>query len=935
MHALHAAVTAASLAFVLSSLHAQSIPTAFPQVTSSYPGDARLERIPSVPTHFADTIVFGDGRQLKMRFPPRVNGQSFSDGDNHAEMFVLYDEVSGLPIAGQLPVLDSVPKGAAPNVPDLIARRFSASWEINVAMMASTYNPNDPATHVDSIERLFSSPFVRRVYATNLYLNCPVVPLGSTVDPGSPPIEMALWRGTQIALLPYDLEDGVTHPQVMFKFVDANGTTLPTPETPHLVLSHVPGDPFYSSIWEVWTVTVPAGFPVTSLRSVADVKNANLPITSANIRLNCPVVSVESAPGSGVFTPMHFEDAFSLLRNDYSTGVGRFVPDGFRIDMPTGTSVQFARDAFGQPIGRSVVPAPFAKSRTFLITFLDLFPAPIFEPLFGLGLSFPQVAAGANYVPLILQKPFPLTPPAQWSRTSSPDHVGDTIRFTQQDLDAAYRNNWPPRLPEPIEQNITGFIQNGLMDPMWAPGGQPYAARLALVGHALHEMVWKPEQGIQSLDTTSCVACHSLPAAGGASRGLYTLESKSAHGMLQDAVNGGSMWGSGAAELLVEEMKARGEQVTFAHGATGERDTIRHFVSKAQNAHFGIQSTEEIAEQAHVSVGFAANMDLDQDGVVEEATTGEVTAQTAFLLGLPPPNQADVAALRTMGISLDSVYQGRRKFRQPIAAGGAGCAACHTPFQLLDRTVFLLRNPETPAVLSIPVGSHLADIDDVTDGLARFVGDQGLRTFGDFKLHKMGSLMRSRGAAGTDVVKTAELWDVGSTYPLQRDGERGSDLRSMILAHEGVPRTDVAIDIVPLSRATEARRTYRVKIVNNSILPLLASPKTPLRLVLVGAMQPSVAFVESPTGLAPDGRAREGSFWTIDQTIPSGGSVTMTMSFRTASRQPLTFALALADDAGYSEAMASARAFRMMSAADQQRIINFLRAQLIGNAPGE
>lgn len=935
MRALSAVLTAASLALVCSSPRAQSLPPAFPPVGSPYHGDPRLERVPATPMHFGDTIVFGDGRRLKMRFPPRVNGQSCSDGDNHAELFVLFDEVSGLPVAGQLPILDSVPKGAANDVPDLIARRFSASWEVNVALMASTYDPADPLMAVDSIEALFDSPSLRRVYTTNLYLNCPVVPAGSTVDPGSPPIERALWRGNEISLLPYDLEDGVTHPQVMFQFVGADGQALPNPEHPHLVLSHVPGDPFYSSIWEVWSVVVPSGFPVTSLRSAADVANAHLPIRSANIRLNCPVVAVEDAVDSGSYTPMHFEDVFGLLRNDFSSGIGRFVPDDFRLDLPTGRSVQLLRDAFGEPIARTEVPAPFARARSFTITFLDLFPAPIFEPFFGLGTAFPQVAAGTNFVPVLLQKPFALTPQNQWPRTSSPEDCGELIRFTQQELEAAYRGNWPPRLPAAIEQNIQGFIANGLMDPMWAPGGQPYAARLALVGRALHEVVWRPEQGIQSIDTTSCVACHSLPAAGGASRGLYTLNAHGAGGDLQDTVNGGSMWGAGAAELLVEELRASGRDVTFAHGATGERDTIRHFVSKAQNAHFGIQSSEAIAEIAQCSVAAGATTDLDGDGVVAEATTGEVTAQAAFLLGLPPPAQADVAMLRTMGITLDSVWQGRRLFRQSIGAGGAGCAACHTPFHRLQRTVFLLGNPETTATVSVPVGSHLAEDDDVAEGLADFVGDQGLRTWGDFRLHKMGSRMRSAGSAASDIVKTAELWDVGSTYPLLRDGSKGSDLRSVILAHEGVVQSSVRIVAVPTSRALEARRTYTVKVQNLSAQPLFASPAQPLRLVLVGPMAPSSAIAEYPTGKAPDGTAREGAFWTIEKPIPAGGAVGLTISFRTASRQPLSFELALADHDGYSEAMASARAFRLLSAIDQRRIVDFLRAQLIGNANGE
>ncbi|MGE3173823.1 MAG: hypothetical protein AB7O97_14450 [Planctomycetota bacterium] len=940
MYARCAALTAAIAAPLavstldVSSLGAQIHPPARPQVFAPFSGDPRLERIPAFPQHLADFEVFGDGLRLRMRFPPRVNGQTHSDGDGHADLFVFFDETTGLPVQGQLPVLEAVPKGAVAGVSDLVARRFSAIWEMTPVVLGAGYDPADPLVRIDSFEKVFSSPFTRRVYTTNMFLNCPVVAAGSSVAPGSPPLEQAWFGGQQVTLAPYDVDDGTAHPQVMFRFVDAAGHVLPDPDQPHLVLSHVPGEPFYTSIWEVWSVTVPPGFPYTDLRSVEDVKNSALPVTSAHIRLNCPVVAVEDAPGSGTFAPMHFENAFDLLRNDFAQGPGRFAPDAFRVDLPRGTTATFQRDGAGEPIGRGAAPAPFAHARTFLITFVDLFPQPVFEPLFGLGLQFPQVALGGNVVPLILQRPHALWPQNQWLPTSSPDTTGAVIRFGQAELDAAYRNHFPPRLPPAIEQNIQGFIQNGLMDPSWAPGARPYAQRLALVGQALHELVWRPEQGIQSRDTTSCVACHSLPASGGASRGLYTLEARAAHGGLMDTLNGGSMFGGGAAELLAEELRQRGEPVTFAHGSTGERDALRHFVSRASNEHFGIQSSEEVAELTGLPLAAAALTDQDGDGVVEEMTTGEVTAQAAFLLGLPVPDQASVVALRAMGISIESVFRGRQLFRRSIGAGGAGCAACHVPFHRLQRTVFPLANPETGNVISVPVASHLAEQDDVDEGLAQFVGDQGLRTYGDFRLHEMGSLMRSAGASSTDLLKTAELWDVGSTYPLLRGGDAGSDLRAAIAAHAGVA-APVTIDVAPVSRAAESRRRYVVKITNPTASTIAASEKQPLRLVLVGPMAPATAIAEFVDGTAPDGTAREGCWWRIDAPIPPGGTVTRTLSFRTQSRLPLRFELALCDDDGFSEAIAAARAFAALAPADQQGIVDFLRAQLIGDRPGE
>src|SRR5258706_425908 len=107
-----------SLAAVVGSctLIAQDPPLARPEVVAPFPGDPRLEPIPSTPIHLGDVTVFGGGRRLHMRFPPRVNGQTFSDGDLHADLYVFFDSRTGQPVAGQMPVIDAVPNGAVPMV---------------------------------------------------------------------------------------------------------------------------------------------------------------------------------------------------------------------------------------------------------------------------------------------------------------------------------------------------------------------------------------------------------------------------------------------------------------------------------------------------------------------------------------------------------------------------------------------------------------------------------------------------------------------------------------------------------------------------------------------------------------------------------------------------------------------------------------------------
>ena len=77
--------------------------------------------------------VFGDGKKVLMRFPPRVNGQTHSDGDRHADLFVLFYPDGSM--VDQLPIIEAVPLGLGGNENVLKARLFSAIWEMRTGFM--------------------------------------------------------------------------------------------------------------------------------------------------------------------------------------------------------------------------------------------------------------------------------------------------------------------------------------------------------------------------------------------------------------------------------------------------------------------------------------------------------------------------------------------------------------------------------------------------------------------------------------------------------------------------------------------------------------------------------------------------------------------------------------------------------------------------------
>jgi hypothetical protein len=554
-----------ALAAVLSSLHnpthvqANATPQAFPPVVTSPTGDPRLEPVPTGALQLGDFNVFGDGNVMTMRFPPRVNGQSFSAGDRHADLYVLFDAATGLPVPNAPFILEAIPKnGAGPNVPvdDLTARVFSSIWELHaVTIDTSGYDPSNPAIRIDSERKAFTSPRVKNVYQTNIFLNCPVVPSGSTMG-GPNRMHSAFWNGNAVQLATFEIEDGGFNPQVLFRFEDPSGNVCGGATNPYLVASHAPGDPFYSTIWELWSVHVPNCN--INFRSRNDFKNNGYRITSTNIRLNCPVTHV----GDSIFP---VEDAVSLLTDSS----GRFNPQAFPKDSPA-TSL--------------------TKQRTFVIT--EVVPggsglplAPVDTAAQATGFPAIKPDTTGNVIPLLLVDPFQAS-------SSGPNSAGPRIRFNQTDLDAAY-----PSLPPAIENNFNLLINKGLLDPVWgANGGKSYQERLALIGRALFEMVFTPEQGANSKDVTSCYSCHSLPSAGGAARGLYTLTASNPQrpdlGFITQ-LNAGSMWGSGASELLNLQKHDRGERATpGAHGSRGNIASMRGVVGGGNNAHLGIQATE-------------------------------------------------------------------------------------------------------------------------------------------------------------------------------------------------------------------------------------------------------------------------------------------------------------------------------------------------------
>ena len=109
--------------------------------------------------------------------------------------------------------------------------------------------------------------------------------------------------------------------------------------------------------------------------------------------------------------------------------------------------------------------------------------------------------------------------------------------------------------------------------------------------------------------------------------------------------------------------------------------SLREFTNNATNHHHGMESVERFG------VEMTGTADFDQDGVEDELSVGDITAQTLYQAALAVPGQVlpdDIDALR-------AVFYGEREFEN------MGCTDCHTPSLKLSSRYFTEPNPYNPA----------------------------------------------------------------------------------------------------------------------------------------------------------------------------------------------------------------------------------------------
>lgn len=237
----------------------------------------------------------------------------------------------------------------------------------------------------------------------------------------------------------------------------------------------------------------------------------------------------------------------------------------------------------------------------------------------------------------------------------------------------------------------------------------------------------------------------------------------------------------------------------------GSVATVRDFVRGASHNELGVTPDELLA---------SPNVDSDGDGVVGEASVGDMTALAVYIAAQPRPTT--LIELNNLGLLEQplTLQQVGAITRGAVMFAAAGCARCHQPAMTMNDPVFFepSQNPNYRDA-TFPGGGNpiAAGLDpaqpnrfnlttDLPDNPIRLPNGQTLGNFtrnsqgqgvvllfGDLKRHNMGAgLAEAVDELGTGAATflTENLWGVASTAPYLHDG-RATTLAEAILEHGG------------------------------------------------------------------------------------------------------------------------------------------------------
>jgi predicted lipoprotein with Yx(FWY)xxD motif/plastocyanin len=185
-------------------------------------------------------------------------------------------------VPGQHNIVNSVP--GDPGYSDL--------WRVNLVTVPADYQADSIRSQADILAGGFA------MEQTDILVNCPIVPPGSTTQTGIP-LTQGWYKDRHIYYFDFGPNPAATAPiYALITGKDAQGNPQFVTGQ-HNIIDVVPGEEGYSDFWKVNLVTVPAGYVAETLKSAADVMATDYEMTATDIVVNCPVVGFPQTTNGG------------------------------------------------------------------------------------------------------------------------------------------------------------------------------------------------------------------------------------------------------------------------------------------------------------------------------------------------------------------------------------------------------------------------------------------------------------------------------------------------------------------------------------------------------------------------------------------------------------------------------------------------------------
>jgi hypothetical protein len=159
---------------------------------------------------------------------------------------------------------------------------YSDLWQVMMVTVGDDYEADSIRSKAD----VDASGL--QVTTTQMFVNCPVVPEGTTLEGGEALVQ-GWYKGDEVLYPDFGANPAVALPiWVLITGLDAQGDPEFVAGQMN-VIDSVPSDEGYSAFWRVNMVTVPAGYQPNSLTSASDVISAGYNIAETDMVVNCPV----------------------------------------------------------------------------------------------------------------------------------------------------------------------------------------------------------------------------------------------------------------------------------------------------------------------------------------------------------------------------------------------------------------------------------------------------------------------------------------------------------------------------------------------------------------------------------------------------------------------------------------------------------------------